>query len=154
MGVLLPNDLKLLLTQNGFEPNRKTTYEITAEFDAEETGGISFIEFMKAMDTKPYRNETKKEIAAIFKKYDRDNKSYLTIDDFKEINQHVKENLDNETLLLMLEKADSNKDGKVSFEDFYAVMVKDIYWYRCLMIWIRKVELINNYQYFGLEDYL
>jgi Ca2+-binding EF-hand superfamily protein len=34
----------------------------------------------------------------------------------------------------MLEKADSNKDGKVSFEDFYAVMVKDIYWYRCLMI--------------------
>ncbi len=26
MGVLLPNDLKLLLTQNGFEPNRKTTY--------------------------------------------------------------------------------------------------------------------------------
>jgi centrin-1 len=82
---------------------------------------------MKAMDTKPYRNETKKEIAAIFKKYDRDNKSYLTIGDFREINQHVKENLDEETLLLMLEKADSNKDGKISFEDFYAVMVKDIY---------------------------
>lgn len=60
MGVLLPNDIKLLLTQNQFEPNRKTTYEIVAEFDAEETGGISFIEFMKAMDTKPYRNETKK----------------------------------------------------------------------------------------------
>lgn len=35
MGVLLPNDLKLLLTQNGFNPNRKTTYEIVAEFDAE-----------------------------------------------------------------------------------------------------------------------
>jgi centrin-1 len=51
----------------------------------------------------------------------------LTIGDFREINQHVKENLDEETLLLMLEKADSNKDGKISFEDFYAVMVKDIY---------------------------
>lgn len=127
MGVLLPNDLKLLLTQNQFEPNRKTTYEIVAEFDAEETGGISFIEFMKAMDTKPYRNETKKEIAAIFKKYDRDNKNYLTLDDFKEMNSHVKENLDEETLKLMLEKADSNKDGKVSFEDFYSVMIKDIY---------------------------
>ena len=35
IGVLLPNDLKLLLTQNGFNPNRKTTYEIVAEFDAE-----------------------------------------------------------------------------------------------------------------------
>ena len=33
MGVLLPNDLKLLLTQNGFQPNKKTVYEIVAEFD-------------------------------------------------------------------------------------------------------------------------
>jgi len=44
------------------------------------------------------------------------------------MNSHVKENLDEETLKLMLEKADSNKDGKVSFEDFYSVMIKDIYW--------------------------
>jgi len=70
---------------------------------------------MKAMDTKPFRNESKKEIAAIFKKYDRDNKNYLVLDDFKEINGHVKENIDEDTLLMMLEKADSNKDGKVSF---------------------------------------
>ena len=60
MGVMLPNDLKLLLTQNSFNPNRKTTYEIVAEYDYEEAGGISFIEFMKAMDTKPFRNESKK----------------------------------------------------------------------------------------------
>lgn len=79
------------------------------------------------MTTKPHKNERKKEVAAIFKKYDRGNKNYLTIDDFKEINGHIKENLDSETLLLMLEKADSNKDGRVSFEDFYAVMAKDIY---------------------------
>ena len=82
---------------------------------------------MKAMACKPCKMLRKKEVAAIFKKYDRDCKNYLTIDDFKEINSHVKENLDEETLLLMLEKTDSNKDGKVSFEDFYSVMVKDIY---------------------------
>lgn len=35
MGVMLPNDLKLLLTQNGFNPNKKTTYEVVAEFDNE-----------------------------------------------------------------------------------------------------------------------
>ena len=128
MGVLLPNDLKLLLTQNGFNPNKKTVYEIVAEFDAEEAGGLSFIEFMKAMDTKPYLSESKKEIGAIFKKYDRNNKGYLTLDDLQQINNHVKENVDEETLALMLEKADSNNDGKISFEDFYSVMVKTSYW--------------------------
>lgn len=30
MGVLLPNDLKLLLTENGFQPNKRTVYEIIA----------------------------------------------------------------------------------------------------------------------------
>ena len=60
MGVLLPNDLILLLTQNGFNPNKKTVYEIIAEFDVEEAGGISFGELMQAMGTKPYLNETKK----------------------------------------------------------------------------------------------
>lgn len=33
MGVLLPNDLKLLLNQNDFQPNKNTIYEIMAEFD-------------------------------------------------------------------------------------------------------------------------
>ena len=80
---MLPNDLKLLLTQNDFVPNKRTIYEIVAEFDLEEAGGISFSEFMKAMDTKPYLNETKKEIGTIFKKYDRQNKGYLNLDDLR-----------------------------------------------------------------------
>ena len=60
MGVLLPNDLILLLTQNGFNPNKKTVYEIIAEFDVEEAGGISFGEFMVAMGIRPRLNERKK----------------------------------------------------------------------------------------------
>ncbi len=83
-----------MLSQNGFNPNRKTTYETVAELDLEETGGISFIEFMKAMDIKPYRSEDKKLIASIFKKYDRDNKNYITIKDLREVNRYLKENLD------------------------------------------------------------
>ena len=30
MGVLLPNDIKMFLQQNGFDPNKKTVYEIVA----------------------------------------------------------------------------------------------------------------------------
>jgi hypothetical protein len=35
MGVLLPNDLKILLSQNGFNPIKKTVYEMIAEFDVD-----------------------------------------------------------------------------------------------------------------------
>lgn len=61
----------------------------------------------------------------MFKKYDRTNKNYIDINDLREVNRHIKENLDDETLKLMLEKADSNQDGRISFEDFYSVMVKN-----------------------------
>lgn len=127
MGVLLPNDLKLLLAENGFQPNKRTIYEIIAEFDVEETGGISFREFMNAMDTRPFLNERKKDIMGVFRKYDRENKGYIHLDDLREVNRQLKENLDEETIQGMLEKADSNRDGKITFEDFYSVMIRNIY---------------------------
>jgi len=33
MGVLLPNDLKRFLEENGFHAKKQTIYEIIAEFD-------------------------------------------------------------------------------------------------------------------------
>ena len=45
---------------------------------------------MKAMDSQPYRDENKKMIASVFKKYDRNNKNYLTLDDLQDMNNHVK----------------------------------------------------------------
>lgn len=70
---------------------------------------------MKAMDTKPYISESKKQIGAIFKKYDRANKGHIDINDLREINRHLKENVDQETIKLMMQKTDSNRDGKISF---------------------------------------
>lgn len=96
MGVLLPNDMKLAA-----DPERVYTQQ---KNHLRDRGRVRYrvdwrhqfsIEFIKAMDTQPYRNEDKKLIASIFKKYDRDNKNYLTIEDLKDMkNNHVKENLD------------------------------------------------------------
>jgi len=127
MGVLLPNDIKLFLQQNGFNPNKKTVYEIVAEFDTEETGGLSFRDFMYAIETRPRDNETRKEIATIFRKYDRSGTGYIDLQDIKDVNQHVKEQLDDDTMQLMLKHADSNDDGRISFEDFYAAMIRHVY---------------------------
>lgn len=82
---------------------------------------------MNAMDTKPYINERKKDIQQVFKKYDRDNKGYINLDDLREVNRQLKENFDDQIIRSMLEKADSNRDGKISFDDFYSVMIRNIY---------------------------
>ena len=127
MGVLLPNDLKLLLTEHGFNPAKKTIYEIIAEFDQDETGGISFPEFMKAMGTRPIKNESRRDVEKVFKKYDRANKGYLTVADLREVMRQFKEPLEEEMMEMMVGLSDIDKDGRIKFEDFYQVMTRDFY---------------------------
>jgi centrin-1 len=57
---------------------------------------------MKAMDSKPYEKERKKDIYRIFKKYDRTNKGYINLKDLKEISKEVQEEVDEETMKLMI----------------------------------------------------
>lgn len=44
----------------------------------------------------------------------------------------------------MLEKADSNNDGKISFDDFYSVMVKTSYWFNFIILFAFKYFLKPN----------
>ena len=76
--MLLPNDLKVFLNENGFNPSKKTLYELISEYDIDETGGISFTEFMRAMVSRPIEKDKKEQIKHVFKKYAR-NKDYITV---------------------------------------------------------------------------
>lgn len=57
---------------------------------------------MKAMNSKPYEKERKKDIYRIFKKYDRTNKGYISLNDLKDINKELQEDIDEETMKLMI----------------------------------------------------
>ena len=65
----------------------------------------------------------------MFKKYDAKGKGYIDISDLREINKRLKENLDEETIGLMLSRADSDHDGRITFEDFKTIMAKPYTWY-------------------------
>ena len=60
-------------------------------------------------------------------KYDRKREGYFTIDDLKVVSKELGEKVDDETLEEMINRIDSNMDGKVTFEDFYNAMTKKVY---------------------------
>ena len=128
--VWVPNDLMLYLEQNGFNIKNNTAYGILEELDPEETGLITFKNFVKAMGTKPNHNpkENDKLIVTMFKKYDLKGKGYIDITDLKNINKRLNGDLDEETLGLMLSRADSDNDGKITLEDFKTIMAKPYKW--------------------------
>lgn len=81
---------------------------------------------MKAMDSKPYEKEKKKDIFHIFKKYDRANKGYINMQDLKE-KRDLEIEIDEEMMKLMIERASKGNGDKIKFEDFYEVMRKQVY---------------------------
>jgi len=125
--LLAPNEIRTWLVAQGFKATKETVYDIIAEYDEDEKGGLQFHEFLRLMTRgPPGNNENKEEISRVFRKFDKNKKGYITLDDLRNCAKDLGEELDEETLVEIISKVDSNMDGKVSFEDFYNVIVRKI----------------------------
>lgn len=60
-------------------------------------------------------------------KYDKKRRGYFTIDELKLVSKELGEKVDDETLEEMINRIDTNMDGKVTFEDFYNAMTRKVY---------------------------
>lgn len=68
--------------------------------DEDELGGITFEYFLKAMDPEKVKMEKKDTIRRVYRKYDRQNKGYVTFEDFKKIVKNdFKDDIKEELLL-------------------------------------------------------
>ncbi|KAM3137287.1 hypothetical protein pb186bvf_010657 [Paramecium bursaria] len=127
-GMLSPNDLKFLLSQNGFPPTKETLYEIFSELDEEELGGITFEYFLKIVNPNKVLKEKKDTIRRVYRKYDKQNKGFITLEDLRQVVKDFQEEIDEDQLAEIFKRTDSNQDGKLTFDDFYNVMVKKVYY--------------------------
>lgn len=71
------------------------------------------------MTAKMSDNDSKDDIRKVFKLFDEDGNGFVTITDLKRITKELNENMEETELNEMIERADSDGDGKVSFEDFF-----------------------------------
>jgi centrin-3 len=116
---LAPGEIRAALVNAGFNANKETIYDIMAEYDEDERGGLIFDEFIKMMIRGPPSHyETKDDITVIFRQYDKERKGYIDINDLRRIAKELKEDIDEETLVQIVNRVDSNMDGKIKFNDF------------------------------------
>ena len=59
---------------------------------------------------------------AAFELFDRNSDGVLTIDDLQKCAEFLKVYIGKEDLKFMFEKADTDKDGKITFQDFCALL--------------------------------
>lgn len=127
-GTITPNDLRNSLQAFGFNATKETIYDIMAEFDENESGGLSFKEFLQMLMVKSQFTESRNEVQKVFSKYDYNRKGWITCEDLKMMGKELGEEIENEELEQMFKNADENGDGKINFEEFYQVITKKVYY--------------------------
>jgi Ca2+-binding EF-hand superfamily protein len=68
--------------------------------------------------------DSRENIKKVFNLFDDDKTGLITIKNLRKIVRDLGENIDEHELQEMIDKADTNRDGMVTEEDFYMIITK------------------------------
>ena len=122
-GSIDPKELREAMNSLGLETRNQTIYQMISDLDSDNSGSIEFKEFLELMTARMSDRDTKEDIKKVYKIFD-DNQGGITKRSLMKVAKELGETMDESELTEMIERADSNGDGIVSFEDFYNIMTK------------------------------
>ena len=126
-GKIDPKELKAAMQSLGFDSKNPTIAQLIADLDtpeSERNGGITFDDFVDAINDKLGDKESKEGIRRIFDLFiDDPNADTITLSSLKKISKELGENMSDEELKDMLERASKN-GVELTFEEFYDIMTK------------------------------
>ena len=129
-GVIDPKELISAMQSLGFDQKNPTIFEMIRNletYETEKSGGVSFDAFLDAIVNQLGDKESKEGLERIFKLFiDDPNHDTLTINSIKKIARELGEDMNNDELTDMLQRA-SNNGYELTFEEFYDIMKKKSY---------------------------
>ena len=123
-GAIPISELVNAMKSLGFDTKNPAIFKMVAEMDADGSGQIDFDEFLDMMTARISDKNTKADLERVFKLFDDTRQGYITAENLGRVAKDLGEDISAEELKEIVQRADLNGDGKVTFEDFYAVMTK------------------------------
>ena len=126
-GTIDTEELKQALSNLGIDAKNQTLQNMMNDIDKNQSGTIDFDEFIQMMTAKMSDKDTREDLEKVFELFiGDDNTDKIDIRHLKRVCKELNENMSDEELNEMIVRADTDRDGKVSFEEFYAIMTKKI----------------------------
>ncbi|EZG44168.1 centrin [Gregarina niphandrodes] len=108
----------------GFEITKQHIMDVMKQFDPQNTGYISFNDFITLMTDRITSRDPMEEIALAFKLFDDDDSGLITLDKLKRVAMQLGEDLTDEELKSMIEEFDKDMDGCIDQKEFAAIMTQ------------------------------
>merc|ERR1712244_211974 len=123
-GAIETAELKAAMSSLGYEHTNKLIFQILENLDKNQDGQIDFDEFLDMMSAKLSDKDSREDIMKVFNLFDQDGTGRITIEDLRHVARELGEEISEEELKEMVDRADSGKTGSVSPDDFYNIMTK------------------------------
>ena len=123
-GEIDPEDLDEAMKSLGLDERSKPIHALVEEMKNKGEKGVDFENFIELMTARFSERDTKEDIMKVFKLFDESGEGVIDIVSLEKVAKELGENMDRNELMEMIERADSDGDKQVTFEDFYNIMTK------------------------------
>ena len=126
-GTIDTEELKQALSNLGIDAKNQTLQNMMNDIDKNQSGTIDFNEFIELMTAKFSDKDTPEDLRKVFDLFIGDDTAdKIEFKHLKRVAKELGENISDEELNEMIVRADTDRVGKVSFEEFFAIMTKKI----------------------------
>ncbi|KAL5251865.1 hypothetical protein ACHWQZ_G014874 [Mnemiopsis leidyi] len=116
------SELRVVLKSLGIEPTEDVLTEILSEVDADGNGVVDVQEFLIFMASRTLYKDEDQNIRDAFKQFDKDGNGYIDKDELISLMESLGQKLSEQEIDEMMQDADFDKDGKISYQEFYIMM--------------------------------
>jgi len=121
-GTIDTKELQVALRALGFDSKKEKVRKMIADIDLDGSGTIDFDEFVEMMTGKMGDRDSPDEIRRVFKLFDDDETGKISFRNLKRVARELGENMTDEELQEMINKADLDGDGEVNEDEFMRIM--------------------------------
>lgn len=123
-GLIDMEEMAVFLESQGFAQKNKVLFSLFKEIPNEKRFQIDWAEFLEMFKHRVSENNSRLQMKNLFDFLTINQSNELSVDALKIMVKQLGEDISEKELKDMVKKADLDGDGKVNFEDFYALMMQ------------------------------
>lgn len=124
LGTIDVDELRECVTNLGTDAKHRTLHRLIDGIDASHP--LTFDEFLDVVASHLGDPDDRAHVDRIFRLFDDDGTGYITLQNLRRIATDLGETMSDAELLEMIERADTDRDGQISPDEFYGLMTKRI----------------------------
>ena len=124
--LMLYLELKAAMVSLGFDLRNTNIYQMIADLDSDGNAQIDFDEWVHLMSNRVSVSSSKAAILKIFPLYDDEKTDHISVKNLRRVATDLGEEISEEELQEMIDRADLDRDGLVNFEEFYTILTRKI----------------------------